>query len=74
MVTVVLSPQMKPYTKYGHKIEVKWDGGTIRNLLETLEVDSIEIGNVLVNGSLKMLDDEITDNCEVILLPVMCGG
>ena len=74
MVKVKFSPGLEGYKKYGAEIEVNWQSGTIRDLLETLAVDPVEIGCVLVNNSPQDLDTKLADNSRVTLLPVLCGG
>ncbi|MBZ4686448.1 MAG: hypothetical protein JG764_81 [Clostridiales bacterium] len=74
MITVKFSPGTKAYKKHGSRIEMTWQDGTIDDLLAKLAVDKREVGSVLVNNSPKNLDEKLQDNCEVYILPVICGG
>ena len=61
---------------YGKKacLNVEYKNITVEELLLELNVDRIQVGAVLINGIPKKMNDKITDESEIYLLPVMEGG
>lgn len=55
-------------------LNLEYKNITVEELLLELNVDRIQVGAVLINGIPKKMNDKITDESEIYLLPVMEGG
>ncbi len=73
MLEVRISPGLKAYKKHGQKVFLQWDGGKVKEVLNELDIDPGDVF-VLVDNKNIDLDDEITDNKVIEILPLLAGG
>lgn len=61
---------------HGKKVylNVEYKDIKVEELLIELNIDRIQVGAVLINSIPKRMNDKITDESEIYLLPVMEGG
>lgn len=55
-------------------LNVEYKEITVEELLLGLNIDKVQVGAVLINNIPKRMNDKITDDSEIYLLPVMEGG
>lgn len=75
MITIKLSSESKAAKIYGSSLEIPWQENiTVKGIIERLNIESSEIGLIILENKPAKQADAVEDYCTLMFLPIVCGG